>query len=393
MTTTTCPSCGGNRIDVFYEVHGVPTNSVLLLESAERARTFPRGDIRLGMCRSCGHVHNTAFDPRLTEYSGRYESTQGFSTTFNSFHHRLADDMIDRFDLHGKEVIEIGCGNGEFLVLLCELGDNRGTGFDPAYLPGRVPVRPGTDIEFVADFYSDAYRDRQADFVVCKMTLEHVIDTGRFIGDVRRAIGDRLDSLVCFQVPNGRYVFGDLAFWDVYYEHCSYFTHGSLARLFRQERFEVFDLWTDYDDQYLMVAARPTEQATPARLADEDDLHLVVAEIERFADEVPQRVKQWKQELTDLAASGRRTVLWGGGSKGVSFLTTLGLGDEISAVVDINPHKAGSFMAGTGHEIVTPDALVDAPPDVVVVMNPVYVDEITLELQRRDLDPVVRAVQ
>jgi hypothetical protein len=225
------------------------------------------------------------------------------------------------------------------------------------------------------------------------MTLEHVIDTGRFIGDVRRAIGDRLDSLVCFQVPNGRYVFGDLAFWDVYYEHCSYFTHGSLARLFRQERFEVFDLWTDYDDQYLMVAARPTEQATPARLADEDDLHLVVAEIERFADEVPQRVKQWKQELTDLAASGRRTVLWGGGSKGVSFLTTLGLGDEISAVVDINPHKAGSFMAGAGHEIVTPDALVDAPPDVVVVMNPVYVDEITLELQRRDLDPVVRAVQ
>ena len=57
-----------------------------------------------------------------TEYSGRYESTQGYSPTFNAFHERLAQDMIDRFDLHGKEIIEIGCGNGEFLVLLCELG-------------------------------------------------------------------------------------------------------------------------------------------------------------------------------------------------------------------------------------------------------------------------------
>ncbi len=48
------------------------------------------------------------------------------------------------------------------------------------------------------------------------MTLEHIIDTGAFIRSVRGAIGDRLDTTVCFQIPNGRYVFGDLAFWDVY---------------------------------------------------------------------------------------------------------------------------------------------------------------------------------
>ena len=32
------------------------------------------------------------------------------------------------------------------------------------------------------------------------------------------------NTVVFFQVPNARYVFGDLAFWDIYYEHCSYFT-------------------------------------------------------------------------------------------------------------------------------------------------------------------------
>ena len=50
-------------------------------------------------------------------------------------------------------------------------------------------------------------------------------------------------------------------------------------------------------------------------------------------------------------------VVWGSGSKAVGYLTTLGLRDEIAAVVDINPHKHGKFLAGTGHEIVGPDAL------------------------------------
>ena len=389
----TCRSCHRPAVEVFYAVDGVPTNSVLLLESEGEARELPTGDVRLGHCSACGHVFNTAFRPELTEYSGRYESTQAYSGTFNAFHRRLAEDMIERFDLHGKEIIEIGCGNGEFLVLLCELGGNSGVGFDPAYLPDRVPTQPGTDIEFVADFYSDRHVDRQADLVTCKMTLEHIIDTGDFVANVRRAIGDRLDTVVCFQIPIGRYVLGDLAFWDVYYEHCSYFTHGSLARLFRQERFEVTDLWTDYDDQYLVVAARPTAEPTEPSLPAEDDLDEVAREVERFAREVPERLDAWRRELREHHDAGRTVVLWGGGSKGVAFLTTLGLGEEIAAAVDINPNKSGTYMAGTGHRIVGPDALVELRPDVVIVMNPIYTDEIRADLASRDLHPELRPVE
>ncbi len=41
----------------------------------------------------------------------------------------------------------------------------------------------------------------------------------------------------------------------------------------------------------------------------------------------------------------------GSGSKAVGYLTTLGVGDEVLAVIDINPHKAGQYLAGTGHRI------------------------------------------
>ena len=46
-----------------------------------------------------------------------------------------------------------------------------------------------------------------------------------------------------------------------------------------------------------------------------------------------------------------------------------------------------SSMAGTGHRIVQPDALVDIRPDVVVVMNPIYREEIAATLEGLGLHP------
>jgi hypothetical protein len=86
-------------------------------------------------------------------------------------------------------------------------------------------------------------------------------------------------------------------------------------------------------------------------------------------------------------------VLWGGGSKGVAFLTTLGLSlDDVAYAVDINPNKTGTYMAGTGQEIVAPDFLKSYRPDVVIIMNPVYLQEITQNLAGMGLTPEIMTV-
>ena len=115
-------------------------------------------------------------------------------------------------------------------------------------------------MEFVADFYGEKYAHVQGDFVCCKMTLEHIPDTANFVRTVRRSVGDRYDTVVFFQVPDMSRVLRDLAFWDIYYEHCSYFSAESLSLLFREQGFDVLDVWTDYDDQYLMITAKPSRR-------------------------------------------------------------------------------------------------------------------------------------
>ena len=133
-TEIICHSCGVHGVSIFCEFRSVPVHSVLLMPTREIAVNFPKGDVELGFCQNCGFVFNTAFDPGMHEYSSKYEETQGFSPTFNAFHRRLATRLIERYDLHHKNIIEIGCGKGEFLTLLCEMGENRGVGFDPSYI-------------------------------------------------------------------------------------------------------------------------------------------------------------------------------------------------------------------------------------------------------------------
>ncbi len=392
MNDKICPACLEQKMTVFYQQPNVPSNSCILLETPEAAKSYPRGRIELAFCDACGFVSNVTFDAKLTEYSGRYEETQGFSGTFNKFHRALVERLIDDYDLHGKRILEIGCGKGEFLKMICEMGQNDGIGFDPGFRPDRLETSGTQKIDFVQDFYSDKYAHESADFVCSKMTLEHIPDAGRFIGGVRRAIGAN-ESFVFFQIPEATRILRDCAFEDIYYEHCSYFSPGSLARLFRRNKFDVLKVGTEYDDQYLTIEARSLRNGSAnGTLAGEDDLSTMRQYVSDFPARVNQKLAYWRDVLGKAKAKRKTVALWGSGSKGVSFLTSLGVTDEVDHVVDINPHRCGHYMAGTGHPIVAPAQLKQLKPDLVIVMNRVYREEIIADLDRIGLEPTVLAL-
>lgn len=363
-----CPCCGASTIEAVRGLAPVPVHSVTIHHSAEEARSVASGKIALSFCHRCGFLFNAAFDATLQDYSRGYVSTQAHSGVFDVFHHRLARDLVERHQLRGGRIVEIGCGQGEFLRLLCEIADADGVGFDPAYVPKPEPT---PRLRFVPEPYSGGHPLATADLVCCKMTLEHISRTAEFIGQVRRAMGER--GIVFFQVPDVTRILDEVAFWDVYYEHCSYFDAGSLAHLFERSGFEVLRVWSDYGGQYLMIEARPSPPAAGAPPSHRREL---AWQVHDFAEALPGRLSGWRDDLSRRLRLGERTALWGGGSKAVAFLTTLKLRDEIGLVVDINAEKHGTFLPGTGHPVAAPEALRAFRPDRVVVMNPLYRGEV-----------------
>lgn len=393
MADVICQSCSSGDIRIFHRLEAVPSNSCILLSSRGEAMNYPKGNIYLGFCERCGFISNVAFDSRLTEYSDRYEETQGFSPTFNEFQKKLAEELIERYQLHNKDIIEIGCGKGEFLNLLCEAGNNRGIGFDPGYLSDRNKGAAAHQINFIKDFYSEKYSHYQGDFIVCKMTLEHIFAPFEFLSMIRRSIGNSLNTVVYFQVPDVTRILKECAFEDIYYEHCSYFSPGSLIRLFHNCEFTVLRYETGYNNQYLMIEARPSAAKGESSLSGTDDLNKLKAFVANFETEYRNMISQWRTKLHDFGSKGQKVVLWGSGSKAVAFLTSLNIVNEVEFVVDINPHRHGFYMAGTGQRIVSPAFLKAYVPDVIIIMNSIYRNEIQKDIERMGLEPELLNVE
>jgi len=365
-------------MSIFYELNQVPAHSVLLHSSRQEAIEFPKGDIRLGYCLVCGFISNVAFDPGLQNYlTHNYEATQAYSDTFNTFHRNLAERLINEYDLHEKRIVEIGCGQGEFLDLMCSLGRNNGGGFDPAYVEGRWVGSAKERVLIIKDYYTEeSSQQYPADFLCCKMTLEHIHEPFEFLNMVARSVRNQPDTIVFFQVPNTRQVLQEVAFWDIYYEHCSYFSQYSLNYLFELCGFQVIKNFSEYDDQYLLIEARAVEISEKRISSSPGELSDLEKDVAHFKLNYPDVVQGWRDIIRDLHSSRKKVVIWGGSSKTVAFLTTLDIRDEIEYVIDINPNKHGTYLAGSGQEIVSYEVLKSYKPDLIIVMNPVYMNEI-----------------
>lgn len=369
---------------IFIDVRGVPVHQNLLHFTRGEALNCGRGDIQYAYCPSCGFVSNVAFDESRLEYSPRYENTQGHSPAFRAYMVSIADMLIARYGLRDKRVIEIGCGKGEFLRLLCERGCNRGVGFDPAYID--EPNAPA-GVSFVKDFYTERYAGKYpADLIYSRHTIEHVPHAAEFVARVRRAMANK--AAVFFETPTVLWILKNVVFWDITYEHCSFFTPGSIARLFAAQGFDVTRVTDAFEGQYLWLEATAGAGSIP------DGCSLdTVEDVARSAAHFSQHYAQKQDKLRSLIAGGGRCVIWGAGGKGVSLANLLNIPIEaISYVVDINPRKQGKFIAGTGQEIVAPDFLKTYMPDSILVMNPNYAAEIQQTCDEFGLSATITSV-
>jgi hypothetical protein len=223
------------------------------------------------------------------------------------------------------------------------------------------------------------------------MTLEHIRTPYPFIGAAVQLVRQP-GGVIFIQVPESLRILRDCAFEDIYYEHCSYFSAGSLGRLFQRLGFEVQRMEVEYDAQYLTVEAVPAAGVDAPLPAGFDDLDELRALVETFRERTRRKMLAWSGRLQSWASAGRKVVLWGSGSKAVSFLTTVPGADTVRHVVDINPYRHGYHMPLTGQRIAAPRELEAQRPDVVVVMNRIYVPEIRQQLDGMGLHPEILAL-
>ena len=185
-----------------FDVHNAPVHCGMLWKDRQAALDAPEGEISLTLCFACSHVFNRKFDADLMQYEQPYDNSLFFSPRFQEYACYQANRLIETYKITKKNIIEVGSGKGDFLKLICELGDNHGIGFDPSYTPAPGAENTPDRVEFIADYYTERYVGFPADLIYSRHTLEHVEQPVEFLSSLRKTADAQNQTLFFMEVPN-----------------------------------------------------------------------------------------------------------------------------------------------------------------------------------------------
>ncbi len=378
-----CPICDSADLIHFLSQKNVPVHQNMTFESAEDARRIAKGDLDMAACKACSFVFNAAFDETKTSYDQSYDNTQCHSGHFNAYLDGLVKMLVENKGARNSSIVEVGCGKGDFVKKLVEYEGtgNTGYGFDPTYV-GDETTHEGR-IHFQKTFYDDACTNVPVDIVVCRHVIEHVAQPLELIRAVAGGTAKAPHAKVFFETPDVIWIFKNRVIWDFFYEHCSLFTPASITLAFEKCGFEMVDVGTVFDGQYLWGESTPAADAKSPAPAPAPDF---VADVEAYKAHYADHLAKLRGTLERLKAKGP-VALWGAGAKGV---TVCNIADQdcalIDAIADVNPNKQGGFIAGTGHSIISPDELAARGIQSALVMNPNYRGEIEALLKQKNIN-------
>ncbi len=372
--------CGANDATDIAEISGVPASAGQLCATAEKAARSATQNLVVTICLACGYVGNRSFDPVLVRFGPDYDASQEGSPVYGRFLDALAAALIDRHQLTGKTVVEVGCGNGDFLRRLARLGIGGGIGIDPSAVFEGVERVGETEVRFVRDEYGHAHARFGAELICCRHTLHEVARPRELLTAVRLALEEGRGSAVYFEVPNGADIVSESKPWRLLYEYASYFTAETLDALFSVCGFRTLRVTPCYvGGQYLAIEAAPASSCadrTPWQPLSAQRRHALV----EWGRGLRRTVELWQRRLEDLARRGDRIAAWGVGGRGLNFLALVDTSGMVGCVVDISPSRQDRYVPYTGQRVMCPSYLVDYRPNVVIVTNPTYRTEIERQL-------------
>ncbi|MBN8907464.1 MAG: methyltransferase domain-containing protein, partial [Rhodospirillales bacterium] len=305
---------------------------------------------------------------------------------------RYTAAMTSRFALDPESLVVEVASNDGYLLRHFQTAGLRVLGVEPAANVAAAARAIGVPTE-IAFFGRDTARalvarHGQADQMVANNVLAHVPDLFDFAAGF--AIMLRPQGVATFEFPHVLNLLERVQFDTIYHEHYAYLSLLVVERLLLSVGLRVFDveqLATHGGSLRVYAchldARHPQTQAVQALRQRETDAEL--DRIERYHG-FSRKVAAVLEELRAFAATchdqGRRLAAYGAAAKGNTLLNCAGLcAEDLVCVADRNPAKQGKLLPGSHVPVVTPEALIAARPDDLLILPWNIAPEIIREMQ------------
>lgn len=422
----TCIACG-HALSPLMTLDDMPASAQNIPAASELVEDHPLS-LTLCQCPSCGLVQ---FDTEPVDYYRDVIRAGGGTRTMTRLRHeeyaRLLTAMQEHH-IHGRRIVEVGCGRGEFLRMWQNLAENpegaaalaRDQARDPlSGQPNAAPLHlvgiehkpalveeanafaatsadaetPVTETAAAAQTASAApapayrvyegfatgdvrYPEGPFDAFVQFNFLEHQPDPCDMLRNIGRNL--RPQALGLITVPSFEYILRYNGYYELLRDHIANYTEFTLQKLLQDCGFELLSM---------DIVNRDTIEAI-VRKADPDELSELhysgrLIDVSALRDSYDRLSASVNAHIDHLSESHRTMAIWGASHQGFTLAATTKLGGRVEYIIDSAPFKQGRFSPASHIPIVAPDYAVAHPVDEILIVAPGYTDEIAGIIRER----------
>jgi len=283
------------------------------------------------------------------------------SEVMTAFRQEEFKQWIDKYQLQGKKLIEIGCGAGEFLDIM-RLNNINVYGIEQGTASIKKCLSKGLEVEqgFID---SDEKQLKHYPFDAFYMLnfLEHLPDPNTVLKGVANNLVDGAIGLV--EVPNFDMILRNNLFSEFISDHLFYFTKETFIATLTRNGFEVIEcneVWHEYS-----ISAVVRKRA-------KIDLSI----FKRYQDKLGGELHCYINQFPDNSVA-----IWGAGHQALAVMSLTDMGGKIKYVIDSASFKQNKYTPATHIPIVHPNKIKEDPVKAVIVMAASYSTEVVTILQ------------
>lgn len=326
--------------------------------------------LNLYQCENCGLVQ---FDCSPVSYYKDVIRSGGFSTTMVNLRKKQYAYLIDTYSLQGKNFLEIGCGQGEFLSVLKEFDVNA---YGIEHRSSLVNTAKENGLCVWEDFalnkqtrLKDPYNVKKYDAFLSFNFLEHQPDPRGMLDCIYEHLVENGMGLIT--VPSLEYILEHDGYYELIRDHLAYYSFETLESLLNRAGFEVLEKEIVNRDTLSVIVRKSRNKVCKKSSVSVPQIdisglnksfHTINTEVETL--------------INRMSYDHKKLALWGASHQGFTLAATTKIKNFASYIVDSAPFKQGKYAPASHLPIVSPDYLKKELVDTILIVAPDYTDEI-----------------
>jgi SAM-dependent methyltransferase len=348
-----CPICLSNETKEFFYLKNSPILQNVLFDTENEARKIERVDVNFVYCSSCHFVFNPEFQESKVDYTENYNNNQMASKKYTQYIDELTDKVVRECKLSSESrILEIGCGNGYFLYQLYKKLNNKNiVGYDPAYndqygMSG-----------FINKSYFKAKNEETFDVIILRHVLEGLLKFDEVLIAITSAMNRNTHLFI--ETPNLDYIIANQDISLMYHEVARYYSLRAIQCLLSKYEIDIQQAFLLFSGNNLGIFASKC-----ADVSVDDDISAKL------------------ENLRKIVSQYQKVVIWGISGRAISLLTHFSWDEEqVQFGIDIDKDKQGKYIPVTGQLIISPEQAVKLEPDLIIIANANYLEEIKSEFK------------